>query len=304
MSPGAPDSATSRRAPGRRAPRALLLALALAGLGAAPARAQAGPPAAAAGDADFAVIASWTVTTELRTLRGCPLKRVITDQAGWDRVTAWLDGAPPAPDLAGRHVVLVVADVTGGAATRVGAPLRRPDGSVVVRLDREDPPGASAVVGMTLQCAFFLVPAFPGGVALDVSTALPEGGGSIVRPVEPDPALERDPARLPQLGADLRLTIVTADGRPLPRPLFLRQEARWPRPDLKPQVTTIELGAPRVGLGFPRLRDGVRVLFAAHAEGLRSRSALLLERLPAPGPDGSPAVVHHRLTLEPVGGAR
>ena len=59
---------------------------------------------------------------------------------------------------------------------------------------------------------------------------------------------------------------------------------------------------PTLGLGFPRVRDDVRYLFAAYAPGWRSANALVMTRLPKDGKDGSPAPIVHRFLLEPVQG--
>ncbi|MCO5168395.1 MAG: hypothetical protein M9894_18810 [Planctomycetes bacterium] len=259
-------------------------------------------PVTAAGE--VAPVATHVVTTSTRTLRSCPLKRVITTTDGWARVTDGLAGAPPAPDFDAHVAVLVVADDTGGAMSRLGAVRLRDDGALLVELEREEPgrlaPGAEPL----LRCFFVVVPPFPGGVHLDHKTLIAaEGSGFIKRPSPPSPD-DRDPAKLPSLGPDLRLTYAMADGSPPPAGVQLRVETRFSRQDLTGR--TVDQPFPPDGLsdGFPRIRDGVRHTLWAHAPGLRSRRSLVLDRLPPDGPDGNPRPLTYRFVLEPAGGGR
>jgi len=274
--------------------RAAALLAALLALGAGPGAAQDG--------AAVAPVASYLVTTDQRTLRGCPTKHVIVDRAGWRRVTAGLEGAPPAPDFSERAVVLVVADASGGATSRVTELARRDDGSLRVRLDREEPPdGPAAGADLVLECFFLVVPTFPGGLYLEHRTSLGEGLGYVQRPIPPSEA-DRLPAALPQLGPDVRLSYGMLDGSAPPAEgVVLRLETTFPdRPDIPARTRSGGLPGDGLGMRFPRIRDGARHLLAAHTDGLRSANALVLRGLPAPDGSGSPAPVVHRFLLEPV----
>lgn len=263
---------------------------------AAPTVVRAAPPA------EVAPVATHVVTTTTRTLRTVPLKRVITSPEGWARVTAGLEGAPPAPDFSRHVALLVVADVTGGATSRLG-PLRlREDGVLHVVLEREEPARIAPSPQTTLRCFFVVLPPFEGGVHLDHRTLLGiEGSGFVQRPAPPDPA-DRDPARLPSLGPDLTLTCVMADGSTPPEHVQLRMETRFDRQGMTGRIDTLDLPRAGVRAAFPRFRDGVRYVLAAHAPGLRSVEPLVLRELPPDGPDGNPAPLTHEFVLEPVTG--
>lgn len=274
--------------------RLALLCLA-ATLAAAPWPSRAAPP-----PGEVAAVATHVVTTTTRTLRTVPMKRVITSAEGWARVTDGLEGAPPAPDF-GRHVVLlVVADVTGGATSRLGPMRLRGDGSLHVVLEREEPARIETNPVPTLLCFFVVLPPFEGGVHLEHRTLLGiEGSGYVQRPSPPDPA-DRDPERLPSLAPDLQLTYVMKDGSTPPERASLRIETRFERQGLTGRVTTLDFPRAGVRSPFPRFRDGVRYVLAAHAPGLRSAAPLVLDGLPPDGPDGNPAPIEHRFVLEPV----
>ncbi|MCW8137741.1 MAG: hypothetical protein KIT58_02440 [Planctomycetota bacterium] len=264
--------------------------------------AAAAAPCSAAGE--VAPVATHVVTTGARTLRRCPLKRVITSPEGWARVTDGLDGAPPAPDFDAHVAVLVVADDTGGASSRLGGVRLRDDGALEVELLREEPgrltPGAEPL----LRCFFLVVPPFPGGVHLAHRTLIAvDGSGSITlaSPASPD---DRDLAKLPALGPDLRLTYAMADGSPAPAGVQLRVETRFSRDDLTGRSVDTPFPPEGVTDVLPRFRDGVRYTFWAHAPGLRSRRSLVLDRPPPDGPDGNPRPVTYRFLLEPVPGGR
>lgn len=259
-------------------------------------------PLAPAAAADLAPVATHVVTTSTRTLRACPLKRVITSPAGWARVTDGLEGAPPMPDFERHVALLVVADVSGGATSRLG-PLRlRPDGALHVILEREEPARIAANPAPALRCFFVVLPAFDGGVHLDHRTLLGvEGSGYVQRPSPPD-AADRDPARLPSLGPDLRLSYAMADGSTPPAAAQLRVESRFERQGLIGRVETLTLPADGLSLGLPRFRDDVRYVFAAYAPGLRSVEPRVLDAPPPDGLDGNPTPLTYHFLLEPVAG--
>jgi hypothetical protein len=260
----------------------------------------AGAPAAAGQDEAVAPLATYTVTTRSRTLRGCPLKRVITTPEGWAHVVDGLEGAPPAPDLARSVAVLIVTDDTGGATSALGACRLRADGSLDVVVERREPVRVDPAGAPTLTCFFLVVPPFPGGVRLEHRTLLEEqGSGTITRPIPADPT-DRDPMRLPTLGPDLRLTYAMADGSPPPEKVLLREETRYERRDLLGRVDTVDFPAAGANGPFPRFRDGARYVLAAYAPGLRSVRALALDKLPPDGPDGNPQPIRFRFLLEPV----
>lgn len=249
-----------------------------------------------------APVATYGVSTGRRTLRGLPIKRVITDKAAWDLAMAELDGAPPAPDF-GQHVaLLVVADSTGGTKTWLDGLALPGDGTLRCVLHREEPLRVETGAQPTITAHVVVLAPFPGGVHLDHRTHLPGGGGSISRPAEPAPE-DRDQALVPLLGPDLRLSFARADGQPMPTGLEvrLRTEATFPsRKELPSRVADDPF--PTLGLGFPRVRDDVRYLFAAYAPGWRSRNAFVMTRVPKDGKDGSPTPIVHRFLLEPVQG--
>lgn len=260
-------------------------------------------PVVAAPPGEVAAVATHVVTTTTRTLRTVPLKRVITSAEGWERVTRGLEGAPPAPDFTQHVALLVVADVTGGATSRLGALYLRDDGDLHVVLEREEPARIEANPLGTLKCFFVVMPPFAGGVHLDHRTLLGvEGSGFVQRPSPPD-AADRDPARLPTLGPDLRLTYVRKDGSPAPEGAQLRVETRFERQGMTGRIDTHDFPRAGVNAPFPRFRDGVRYVFAAHAPGLRSVQPLVLTALPPDGPDGNPAPLVHEFVLEPVADA-
>lgn len=256
--------------------------------------------AAPARAGDVAPIATHEVVTSLRTLRGLPLKRIITSRAGWDRLVDGLEQPPPAPDFEKTSALLVVADESGGAKSRLGGLTLGDDGALKVVLHREEPATPDVDAKPTIHAYILVLPPWPGGAHLDHRTSLPGGGGSISRPTPPAPA-DREPKQVPSLGPDLRLSWVMGDGRPLPAgaEVLLRREARFKRADLTARIHTDPFPAP-VGAVFPRFRDDVSYIWAAHAAGLRSRNALLLKALPADGPDGHPRPIRHQFVLEGI----
>lgn len=252
---------------------------------------------------DITPVASHTVTTQTRTLRDCPLKRVITTREGWDHVTAGLEGAPPAPDFDKHVAVLVVADVTGGARSELTKVRKRPDGALHVVLERDEPLRIDTVPTPTLKCFFLVVPPFDGGVHLDHRTRLEgEGSGHVVLASPPAPK-DRDPKLLPTLGPDLRMTYVMKDGSPPPRDgILLRQESVFPRQDLTGRVQTGPFPPEGVVAAYPRFRDGVKFVLAAHGPNHRSVKPLELSALPPDGPDGNPRPMTYQFVLEPIVG--
>lgn len=266
--------------------RALALLLLCASLG----RAQEGA----------ADITSAVVDTDLRTLRGCPLKGVILGAEDWARVVDSLPGAPPAPDFARRSVALLVAEVPPGGESRLlGAERSGDDVRLVLHRKDPDPPRQGESI---LRCYFVFLPPFPGGVLLEHRTEVWGGKGFVSRMLLASPA-DRHPSRLPALGPDVRLSVAPPAGGALPAELFLRQEATFTaRTDLPRRVTTVAWpggGAP-LGMRYPRLSEGVEHLFAAHGTGLRSRNPLLIKALPAPDGSGNPRPIVHGFQLEPV----
>jgi hypothetical protein len=244
------------------------------------------------------------VTTTLRTLRNCPIKRVITTPEQFARVVDGLEGAPPMPSFEEHVVVLIVTDVTGGATSRVGSLKLAQDGALRVGLEREEPVRFEPTAVTTLRCYFLVVPWFPGGVHLDYRTLLGvEGSGKVQRPMPADPR-DRDPLHLPTLGPDLRLTYAMADGSTPSPGVLLRQETVFKRQDLTGRVNTIEFPPKGLGIGFPRLGAELRYVFAAHTQGLRSVKPLIIDGLPPDGPDGNPAPITFQFLLEPVQGGR
>lgn len=259
--------------------------------------------------AGIAPVASWEVTTRTRTLRGCPLKRVITTPEGWARVTADLDGAPPAPSFDGNVVLLVVADVTGGATSWLDPQLAlQPSGDLRVRLWRREPErGVDPSADPALKVFLLLVPAFPGGVRLDHRTVLEggdgrEGSGTIDRPSLPDPA-DRDPARLPELGPDLTFTYAMADGSPAPPAIHLRVESSLAQAGRVTALPARAADFPAAGITapYPRFsRAALTYRYAGHDDALRCTNPLDLRALPPDGPDGNPPRQRHRFLLEPI----
>jgi hypothetical protein len=133
---------------------------------------------------------------------------------------------------------------------------------------------------------------------LEFTIELLDGAGRVSRgfpPVDSDAVVRQ----LPRLGPDLRLSVEMADGSALPKELKLRYEATYPNSAGRPgKVETIEF--PHKGLPFPRIRDHVRHVYAAHAPGLRSRNPLVVTKLPRAGADGSPLPIRHCFVLEAV----
>ena len=273
----------------RRAP--LLLALALLST----------PLSASAGEGETAPIGTALVDTDLRTLRGCPLKAIVTRAEDWARVVDGLPGAPPAPDFASQAAALVVIELPpqGQAQLEEFGLTKEGDLRVVIHRRDPDPP----VSGLpTLRCFFFYLPPPKGGVLLEYRTQVWGGTGYVSRLALPGPG-DRDPTRLPLLGPDVRLSVAPPPGGRLPPNLALRQEARFPnQPDLERRVTTTpwpEGGTVTLGMRYPRVH-GVEHLLAAHGDGQRSRNPLRIDALPGPDGSGSPAPVVHTFQLEPV----
>lgn len=249
--------------------------------------------APAAAQEEIAPLHSATVSSKLRTLRGLPLKRLIDSPAAWRRVTFALADAPPAPAFAqGEVCVLVVVDESGGARSRLERIERAASGGVRVHVTRSD--GKSSLEPH-FKAFFWRLPSFKGGVELVHTTSLPDGGGTIQRKFEPE-AHERDPAHLPQLGPDLRFSY-SAERGATPTGLKLRHETRFADERLPSKLETLDFPP---GLAFPRFRRGTseRHIYALYGDTHRSKSALLLEELPAPGPDGSPLPIVHEFKLE------
>src|SRR5690606_23495951 len=116
----------------------------------------------------------------------------------------------------------------------------RDDGSLHVVLEREEPARIEANPATTLKCFFVVVPPFEGGVHLDHRTLLGiEGSGFVQRPSPADP-VDRDPARLPTLGPDLRLTYVMEDGSTPPEAAQLRVETRYERQGMTGRIDTLD----------------------------------------------------------------
>lgn len=249
---------------------------------------------------EVAPVATHVVVTALRTLRGCPLKRVITTPQAWAHVTDGLEGAPPAPDFASHVAVLVVADASGGASSRLG-PLRlREGGALSLTLLRDEPAQVDTESGAALQCFFIIVPPFAGGLHLDHRLQLGEGG--FVQQPHPPSEADRDPQRLPTLGPDVRLTYAMADGSAAPDAVTLRTEVIYRRQDLRGRVLEEPLPAAGLAMAFPRFRDEVRYVLAAYDADRRLRSVrpLVLSALPREGPDGNPRPIAFRFELEKV----
>jgi hypothetical protein len=253
------------------------------------------PTLASAGEA-VAPVASYTVETVRRTLRKLPLKRIITSERGWRRVTRGLSDPPPKPDFTQHECVLVVADARGGAKSWIERVERRENGELLVVLHRQETETSLDTLPR-LKSFFLLFPAPVDGVRLEHRTLL-EGIGGFIERSSPAVAADRDPRQLPALGPDLRLSCVMADGSPPPEGLKLRWEAHFRRQDLPGKVKTIPF--PTQGLPFPRIRDEVHHVYAAHAAGFRSRNPLVIRRLPPLGADGSPRPIVHVFRLEPV----
>jgi hypothetical protein len=248
----------------------------------------------------IAPIDSHVITTQLRTLRGCPRKHVISAEKDWAHVVEGLRGAPPTPDFTTQEVLLLVTDEMGGAESRVTGVEAGEAGQLRLILTRRQPE-LHERRDPTLTCHFFVVPRGVGGLRLEIRTSLGDSG-FVQRPVRPEPA-DMEPERLPQLGPDLRLRWTPAAGTAAPAQVKLRIESSYPeRPELPAQATTQAFHGPVLGLRFPRIRDGVLHLLGAHAPGLRSENPLELRELPAADGSGSPAPITHTFQLEPVPG--
>ena len=237
------------------------------------------------------------VHTALRTVLTSPCKGVIEDAETWARVTNGLEGAPEAPDFAaGQVAALLVIDVGGGAAAHLEGVEWTGEGPRTLRVIlQQAEPQAGALQRPSVCCAFLFVEAFQGGVRLDLRSVLGEGGGFIQRTIPAGPE-DHDPEALPELGPDLRLEVVMADGGPPPPGLVLRVESHFLRRDLPPR--TFDQEVPAEGLRYPRFRDQVRYTLTVFAPGLRARNPLRLDRLPTEGPDGNPRRIQHRFVVE------
>ncbi|MBL4844721.1 MAG: hypothetical protein JKY65_04275 [Planctomycetes bacterium] len=247
-----------------------------------------------AGQDDLAPLHSATVATKLRTLRGLPLKRLITSAKGWRRVTKALKGAPPAPAFAqGEVCVLIVVDESGGARSWIESIKRNPKGGVRIKVLRRD---GEVSVEPSIKAFFLRLKSFAGGIELLHVTRLPEDQGTIQRRFKADPT-DRGRSRLPRLGPDLRFRWETPDGV-APVGLKLRHETRFPNQRRPAGLKTMDF--PR-GMAFPRLRRGTRErhVFAAYCKTHRCQKALLFDALPPIGADGSPRPIRHVFKLEP-----
>lgn len=264
--------------------RSALLALTLLALLARPSTADAVAP-----------LHSATVSTKLRTLRGLPLKRIITSAKGWRRVTSALTGAPAAPAFAqGEVCVLIVVDESGGAASWVKSIETNPkEPGLRIRVLRRD---GQVSLKPSLKAFFLRFKAFKGGVELVHRTRLPGDQGKIERKFKTDPA-DRVRKRLPRLGPDLRFRFKTPDGV-VPVGLKLRHETRFPGQRNPAKIETVDF--PK-GMAFPRVRRGTREhhVFAVYSKTHRCESALLYDQLPPAGADGSPQPIKHTFKLEP-----
>lgn len=244
---------------------------------------------------EVAPLHSATVYTKLRTLRGLPLKRVITSAKGWRRVTTDLEGAPPPPAFAqGEVCVLIVVDESGGAASWVRKVETHPKhAGLRIKVVRRD---GEVSLEPSLKAFFLRFKAFQGGVELVHTTRLPEDQGTIERKFKPDPA-DSVRKRLPRLGPDIRFRIKTPDGV-RPEGIKLRHETRFPGQRHPAKLSTVDL--PR-GMAFPRIRRGTREhhVFAVYSKTHRCEKALLYDQMPPVGADGSPQPIKHTFLLEP-----
>tara|TARA_R110002072_G_scaffold45145_4_gene125794 strand:- start:162 stop:986 length:825 start_codon:yes stop_codon:yes gene_type:complete len=237
---------------------------------------------------------SATVTTKLRTLRGLPLKRLITSAKGWRRVTADLADAPPAPAFAqGEVCVLIVVDESGGAASWVEKIETHPkQAGLRIKVLRRD---GEVSLEPSLKAFFLRFKAFQGGIELVHTTRLPEDQGTIERKFKADPA-DTVRKRLPRLGPDLRFRVKTPDGV-RPEGLKLRHETRFPGQKHPAKLATTDLP---LGMAFPRVRRGTREhhVFAVYSSDFRCEKALLYDQMPPAGADGSPQPIKHTFLLE------
>ena len=117
-----------------------------------------------------------TVDTALRSLGDCPRKHVITSAEDYAKVVSGLEGAPPAPDFASRHVALLIFDRGAFGATEVGEPTLV-EGALRVPIVLRQGEGAEGQ--RSLRCVFVVVPSFTGGVLLAQRRELGEGRGHV-----------------------------------------------------------------------------------------------------------------------------
>ena len=255
-----------------------------------------GSPSVAQGQGDVAPLTSYTWTSVRRTLFGLPSKGVITDEAGWRRVTRELPDVPATPAFdKGQVCALVVVDISGGAKASINGVESSGPGEFAVDLTRAEETERTLIP--RIKAFVWVLPSAVKGVRLRYRTLLRDDAGTLERVF---PAVSADLLRrgLPRLGPDLRLSVVMADGSEPPAKILLRHDAVYPRTGSIPgQVNTIAF--PHAGLPFPRLRDGVLHLYAAFCPGYRTRNPLKIRKLPQKGADGSPVPIRHQFVLEP-----
>lgn len=229
-----------------------------------------------------AVVATHVVTTKLRTLNTLPLKRLITDIAGWDYVTQGLKGAPASPAFdEGQACVLIVADLSGGAKSWIDR-VKQTDNAkgLQVRLVRQ--PGKPDLLPH-LKIIFLFTNVVPSGVDLRHQTRLEGGMGTITTNLSPL-ASDAKSAYWPALGPDLRFKIRKGGGAKAPKDSKLRHEVWYPGNDALPdKIRTVAF--PYDGLPYPRILTGkkgavAKHVYAAHAPGQRSARALQIRTLP------------------------
>lgn len=256
-----------------------------------------GWPSVALAEGEITPVTSYTWTLARRTLFGLPSKGIITDEAGWRRVTRELSDVPAAPAFDKGHVcAVVVVDISGGAKASCNGVKSRKPGEFSVDMTRTEETERTLIP--RIKAFLWVLPSPLQGVRLRYRTALRNDGGNLERvfPAVPADLLRRG---LPRLGPDLRLSVVMSDGSKPPAKLLLRHDAVYPRSGDRPgQVNTIAF--PSKGLPFPRLRDGVTHLYAAFCPGYRSQNPLKIRVLPQKGADGSPIPIRHQFILEPV----
>ncbi len=252
-------------------------------------------------EGEIAPVASYSWTTVRRTLFGLPSKGIITDEAGWRRVTRELSDVPAAPLFdKGQVCALVVVDISGGAKASINGIESTKPGEFSVDMTRTEESERTLIP--QVKAFLWVVPSTLRGVRLRYRTVLRNDGGTLERvfPAVPADLLRR---ALPRLGPDLRLSVAMADGSEPPVKLLLRHDAVYPRSGNRPgQVNTIAF--PKAGLPFPRLRDGVTHLYAAFCPGYRTRNPLKIRVLPQKGADGSPIPIRHIFVLEPTPGKK
>ncbi|MCA8922948.1 MAG: hypothetical protein KDD82_14130 [Planctomycetes bacterium] len=243
------------------------------------------------------------VDTALRSLGDCPRKHVITSAEAFAKVISGLEGAPPAPDFATNHVALLIFDLRAGGAVEVGDP-ERVEGALrvpVVLRGSEESPAASG-----LRCVFLVVPRFEGGVELAQRRELGKGRGFVEKTLRATPA-DRLAGALPELGPDLELDWVTADGAPPPAELHLLHQVRFVKqPELEPRSTQSDVAGTRLALRFPQLQLDVEHVYAVFFKGpgaLRTRNPLRITTATLGGVDAkNPPRIKHTFVLEPVPG--